>query len=233
MSDMQPIRLADYQAPAFFVPSLSLHVDIHEDATRVTSTIDLQANPDRICAPLELDGEGQKLLGLAIDGRELGADEYVVVDGGLRIPNVPARCTLTVTSEIFPQQNKALEGFYQSGDILCSQCEAQGFRRITYFLDRPDVMSVYTVTMEADAARYPALLANGNLTSSRQLPNGRHEATWHDPFLKPAYLFAMVAGDLARVDDSFTTMSGRKVALHIYVDLGNEDRCAHAITSLQ
>jgi aminopeptidase N len=151
----------------------------------------------------------------------------------LRIAQLPVSCTLTIRSEICPQENKALEGFYQSGDILCSQCEAQGFRRITYFLDRPDVMSVYTVIMEADAARYPVLLANGNLVSTKEMPNGRHKAKWHDPFLKPAYLFAMVAGDLARVDGSFTTMSGREVDLRIYVDHGNEDRCDHAITSLK
>lgn len=233
MSDMQPIRLADYQPPAYFVPRISLHVDIHEDATRVTSTTSLEANPARPGAVLELDGEGQKLISLAVDDCELRSDQYEVVDGGLRIPDLPESCTLTVVSEICPQQNKALEGFYQSGDILCSQCEAQGFRRITYFLDRPDVMSVYTVTMEADVTRYPVLLANGNPTGSRELPDGRHEATWHDPFKKPAYLFAMVAGDLGRVDGSFSTMSGREVALRIYVDHGNEDRCAHAISSLQ
>jgi aminopeptidase N len=233
MSDMQPIRLADYQPPAYFVPRVSLHVDIHEDATRVTASITLEANPARPGVPLELDGEGQKLISLAVDGCYIPSVEYEVVEGGLRIPDLPDSCTLTVVTEICPQQNKALEGFYQSGDILCSQCEAQGFRRITYFLDRPDVMSVYTVTMEADAARYPVLLANGNPTGARELPDGRHEATWHDPFKKPAYLFAMVAGDLGRVDGSFTTMSGREVALRIYVDHGNEDRCAHAITSLQ
>jgi aminopeptidase N len=233
MSSMQPIHLEDYQPPAYFVPEVDLHVDIHEDISRVTATLTLEANPERPNAPLDLDGAGQPFSDLAIDGRVLAPDEYEILGKGLRIPQLPERCTLSIVNEICPQKNKALEGFYQSGDILCTQCEAHGFRRITYFPDRPDVMSVYTVTMEADAARYPILLANGNPIASRELPSGRHEATWHDPFKKPAYLFAMVAGDLGLVEDSFTTMSGREVALRIYVDHGNEDRCPHAIDSLK
>ena len=233
MSEMKAIRLEDYQPPAYFVPEVSLHVDIHEDATKVTATIQLEANPERPGAPLHLFGADQKLISLAVDGCYVPSDEFEVRGKDIIIPDLPERCELTVVNEICPQQNKALEGFYKSGDILCTQCEAQGFRGITYFPDRPDVMSVYTVTMEADATRYPVLLANGNPIASRELEHGRHEATWHDPFKKPAYLFAMVAGDLGRVDASFTTCSGRKVELRIYVDHGNEDRCPHAIDSLK
>src|SRR6202044_606349 len=159
--------------------------------------------------------------------------EYLCDDKGLTLPNPPAKLTLEIASEINPAANTALEGLFLSNGMFCTQCEPEGFRRITYFLDRPDNLSVFTVRIEADREQYPVLLSNGNRIESGELAGRRHFAVWHDPFPKPSYLFALVAGDLGSIHDSFTTMSGRKVALDIYVEHGNEPRALYAMDSLK
>ncbi|HJW28238.1 MAG TPA: aminopeptidase N, partial [Saprospiraceae bacterium] len=166
-------------------------------------------------------------------GVELTPDLYEVDSERLTLFAVPERFELEVLTRIRPQENTSLEGLYQSSGNFCTQCEAEGFRKITYFLDRPDVMAVYTTTLTANKSHYPVLLSNGNLIASGELGDGRHWATWHDPFKKPCYLFALVAGHLQRIEDTFTTRSGRQVALHIYVEPHNIDQCGHAMLSLK
>jgi aminopeptidase N len=199
----------------------------------VTSRLKLAARNPAGHAPLHLDGQGLELLSIELDGRLLAAGEYTLDADSLTIAALPARCELRVVTRIHPDSNTALEGLYVSGGNFCTQCEAEGFRTITYYPDRPDVMAVYTTTLEADKTRFPVLLSNGNCIARGELADGRHFATWHDPFPKPCYLFALVAGDLACVRDSFTTRSGRSVALELYVQHGNEDKCTHALESLK
>lgn len=231
-TEQQPstIYLKDYQVPAFDVESLHLNFDLNEDVTTVTATSVLKANR---AEALILDGEDLTLISVSIDGRQLGDSDYVVTDTQLTIPNVPEAFELTVITEIKPQDNKSLEGLYQSSGNYCTQCESQGFRKITYYLDRPDVMTVFTTRIEANKAKYPVLLSNGNLIDSGDTENDRHWATWNDPHQKPAYLFALVAGDLEHVKDTFTTVSGREVDLRIYTEAHNIDKCEHAMESLK
>jgi aminopeptidase N len=186
-------------------------------------------------APLVLDGDELRLQSLALDGKPLPTESYVASPDKLTIPQPPNRpFELDIETVVDPTNNTQLMGLYRAGATYCTQCEAEGFRRITYFLDRPDVMAVYTTRIEADKAEAPVLLANGNLIAQGDVPDtARHFAVWHDPFPKPSYLFAMVGGALARVSDSFTTMSGRKVELHIYVEPGKESRCGYAMDSLK
>lgn len=227
----QTIYLKDYQAPSFEVASLNLDFDLHDEVTTVTATAQYkrtQANAD-----LVLDGEELELVSVAIDGEELGSDAYSVTDTQLTIPNTPESFELIVVTRIKPQENKSLEGLYQSSGNYCTQCEAQGFRKITYYLDRPDVMTVFTTRIEADKTNYPVLLSNGNLIDQDDLENGRHWATWNDPHQKPAYLFALVAGDLKQVEDHYTTASGREVVLRIFTEAHNIDKCEHAMESLK
>ncbi len=231
----QSICLKDYRPPDYLVPRIELDFAIHPDLTRVRSVLAVTANyPESERArPLELDGEGLHLVSLYLDGVALAAGDYLLSRDGLVIANVPRRFRLEIETEIRPHENTALEGLYQSGDILCTQNEPEGFRHITYFPDRSDVMGVYTTSIEADREQYPVLLANGNEVERRALDNGRHMVKWHDPFAKPCYLFALVAGDLGKVEDSFTTRSGREIAIRFFVDKGNESRCGHAIDSLK
>lgn len=231
----RPIRLADYQPPSHLIDSLDLEIDLLADETLVTATIKGRTNPDSAAAAaaLYLDGQDQGLVSVTLDGRALGPDDYILGAESLSVPTVGAAFTLVIASKNRPAENTALEGLYLSNGMYCTQCEAEGFRRIAYFPDRPDVMTVYTTTIRADRAGFPVLLSNGNLIASGDLGDGRHFARWHDPFPKPAYLFAMVAGDLACVEDSFTTMSGRVVTLRIFVELGEESRCDHAMDSLK
>ncbi len=225
------IALKDYRAPDYRISEITLDFLLDPDATRVTAKMAVaRTGAD---APLVLNGEQLKLVSIALDGKPLSPAEYKVNDETLTIAKVPAKFTLAIVTEIAPAANTALEGLYVSNGMFCTQCEAEGFRRITYFLDRPDVLAVYTTRIEADKAKYPVLLSNGNLTSSGDLPGGRHFAVWNDPFPKPCYLFALVAGDLGVLDDSFVTMSGRKVALRIFVEHGNEPRAAYAMDSLK
>ena len=173
-------------------------------------------------------------MSLKLDGEPLAADRYAAAPDGLTIPQPPNRpFTLEIETLVDPTANTQLSGLYRASGAYCTQCEAEGFRRITYFPDRPDVMAVYTTRIEADKAEAPVLLANGNLTEHGDLPNGRHFAVWHDPWPKPSYLFALVGGNLGVVEDSFTTMSGRKVALRIYVEPGKEKLCGFAMDSLK
>ncbi len=228
------VRLADYQPPPFLVDRVELNFELDAAATRVTSLLKLRRNPAAPKdAPLRLDGEALTLLHLARDGEKLGDNQYHIEDGALIVPNMPDECELAVETRISPKDNTALTGLYVSNGSFFTQCEAEGFRRITYFPDRPDVMARYTVTITADKARVPVMLSNGNPGTLTDLGDGRHRITWTDPHPKPCYLFALVAGDLVAVKDSFTTRSGRQVALGIWVRDGDEDRCDYAMRSLK
>ncbi|MCW8919410.1 MAG: aminopeptidase N [Gammaproteobacteria bacterium] len=220
----------DYTPYSHNVESVALHIELEGSRTTVRSTLRLRAlGAGRT---LRLDGSELELISVELDGRPLAADEYVLDEGSLTL-DTPAQCELTITTAIKPAANTALEGLYLSSGNFCTQCEAEGFRRITFYPDRPDVLSVFTTTLIADRAKYPQLLANGNRIDCGELEGGRHYAVWHDPFPKPCYLFALVAGDLACVRDSFTTISGREVAIEFYVQHGNENKCDHAVASLK
>ena len=236
MRDAKPgtVYLKDYQPPAYLINRTELHFELQEDYALVSSRLHLLRDGSVAQGEsLELHGQNLELLALAIDGIELTAQEYQVDADSLLIHCVPEQCVLDCKTKIVPQENTSLEGLYKSRTLFCTQCEAEGFRKITYYLDRPDVMSVFTVTVEADQGRYPVLLSNGNLIASGPLEDGRHRTTWHDPFPKPAYLFALVAGDLAHIEDSFKTCGGRDVALRIYVEEKDIGKCDHAMLSLQ
>ena len=228
------INRKDYTPPPYLIDTVDLHFELDEALTRVSSRLTFRANPAVTWGqqPLLLDGADLTLVSLKIDGIELQPERYRVEGENLIIDQVPEAFVLEAVTEISPQNNTALEGLYVSGPMLCTQCEAEGFRRMTYFLDRPDVMSAYTVTLVANKAKRPVLLANGNLEEMGELPDGRHFARWRDPFKKPSYLFALVAGDLVRLADTFTTLSGRQVSLEIYVEEKNRAKCGHALASL-
>lgn len=236
MKDTTPktIYLKNYKKPEYLIPELYLDFIINEDFTTVKSKLQVEANYDeKLVQPLELHGEKLQLMSVLIDGQEVAETEYTLTDEQLTLTPPVKNFTLEIETRIEPQNNKALEGLYQSGDIFCTQNEPEGFRKITYFLDRSDVMSVYTTRIEADKSKYPILLSNGNKTDEGDLADGRHFVVWNDPFKKPSYLFALVAGDLAKVEDSYKTVSGRNVKLEIFVDHGNEDRSQHALDSLK
>jgi aminopeptidase N len=230
-------RRADYRPPAFLVDRVALEFDLDPEATRVTSTLAFRRNPDADrrdrAAPLVLDGEALAATAVELDGVRLPRSRVLVASGRLSVTDLPAAGTLAVHTRIAPARNSALEGLYVSSGVFCTQCEPEGFRRITWFPDRPDVLATYTVTIRADRARYPVLLSNGNLVDAGELAGGQHYAVWHDPFPKPSYLFALVAGDLAALEDTFTTRSGRLVHLAIYSTPGNLPRCRHAMEALK
>ncbi|MBV9045602.1 MAG: aminopeptidase N, partial [Alphaproteobacteria bacterium] len=226
------INLKDYRAPDYRISEISLDFVLDPLATRVTA-ISKVTRTGAAGAPLVLDGEELKLVSIAIDGRALGASDYVLGKDTLTLEKLPAAFALEIVTEISPENNTTLNGLYTSKGMFCTQCEAEGFRRITYFLDRPDNLAIYTTRIEADKNAYPILLSNGNPITKGDLPGGRHFVTWNDPFPKPSYLFALVAGDLGVLHDSFTTMSGRKVALAIYCEHGNEPRVTYAMDSLK
>ena len=213
-----PTRLADYRPPDFLIDQVALEFDLGDAETLVKSHLQLRRNPDAAApaAPLRLDGEELELVAISLDGKPLAPGDYALEpDGALVVPQVPDAFALDIAAHIHPERNTQLSGLYTSGGNYCTQCEPEGFRRITYFLDRPDVMSRFTVTIRADKSRFPVLLSNGNPSGSGDLPDGRHFAKWIDPHPKPSYLFALVAGDLVAVRDQFTTRSGRNVALAI------------------
>ncbi len=227
------VRLEDYRAPDFAIDSVDLDISLDRTATRVTARLALRRRSDGE-APLVLVGDELVLVGLKQDGEPVPQDRYDVTPDRLQVDGLPQTCTLEIVTEINPSANTQLMGLYRSGSAYCTQCEAEGFRRITYYLDRPDVLSVFTTRVEADKSEAPVLLANGNPGEAGDIPGtGRHYAVWHDPFPKPSYLFAMVGGDLGVVTDSFTTMSGREVELRIYCEHGKEARCAYAMDSLK
>ena len=233
----QPKLLKDYAAPDYLIEEVELDVALEPKATRVASKLRLRPNP-KVAAggkPLVLDGEGLALESVALDGKALAPADYELKESSLTIPRVPEHpFTLELVTFCDPEANTALSGLYLSRGTYCTQCEPEGFRRITFFLDRPDVLAVYTVRIEADRAVAPVLLSNGNPIAQGDIPGTtRHFAVWHDPFPKPSYLFALVGGNLACVPDSFVTASGRKVDLAIYVEPGKEDRCAWAMESLK
>lgn len=228
------IYLKDYQQPDYLINKAQLRFELFEDKTRVHAQLFMQANPNgRSDVDLELHGEQLKLIEVKIDGKQLSDKEYVVSAETLSIANVPNQFVLATTVEIDPAQNTALEGLYLSSGNYCTQCEAEGFRKITYYLDRPDVMAIFSVRIEADKTKIPVMLSNGNRVDQGELDGGRHFAEWHDPFPKPAYLFALVAGDLSCCRDQYTTASGREVDLEIYTEAHNADKCDHAIASLK
>jgi aminopeptidase N len=230
----QPIRLDDYRPPDWLVKTVALDFSLHPTQTKVRATLALKPNSQSPAAPLVLDGDGLSLVSLKIDGTVLPVEHYVATPDRLTIPQVPNRpFTLEIETLVDPTANTQLSGLYRSSGTYCTQCEAEGFRRITYFPDRPDVMAVYSTRIEADKAEAPVLLSNGNLTESGDLPGGRHFAVWQDPHPKPSYLFALVGGKLSHAEDSFRTMSGRDVVLRIYVEPGKQDRCGYAMDSLK
>ncbi len=225
--------LADYLVPDYLVDNVALYFDLGRAETTVRSVLSMRRNPLGQGGDCVLDGEKLTLKSIKIDGRELQGNEYLRTDKALLISKVPEQFDLEIEVLIHPDKNTALEGLYHSGRLLCTQCEAEGFRRITYYPDRPDIMAVFTVSIEAEKADWPIMLSNGNLEQKGQLENGRHWVSWHDPHPKPSYLFALVAGDLHIQKDSFVTTSGRKVALEIYVDVENSHKCDHALMSLK
>ncbi|WP_413463103.1 aminopeptidase N [Plesiomonas shigelloides] len=220
----------DYRAPDYTITDVALDFDLSADDTVVTAVSHLVRQGEH-AQPLVLNGEGLTLVSVAVNGQSV--TDYQQDSHSLTINGLPAECELTIITRFSPAKNTALSGLYQSGEALCTQCEAEGFRRITYFLDRPDVLARYQTKITADKARYPYLLSNGNRVASGELADGRHWMQWSDPFPKPSYLFALVAGDFDVLRDTFTTRSGRDVALELYVDRGNLDRADWAMESLK
>src|SRR5215831_18237018 len=233
--EARPVCLEDYRPPDWLVDTVELDVSLDHAATRVRATLALRPNGGGAPAPLILDGDELSLRALKLDGAALAADAFVATADRLTIAQPPHRpFRLEIETVVDPSANTQLSGLYRSGAIYCTQCEAEGFRRITYFPDRPDVMAVYTTRIEADRAEALVLLANGNPVASGDVPGTtRHFAVWHDPHPKPSYLFALVGGKLGCVEDRFRTMSGRDVVLRIYVEPGKEDRCGYAMDSLK
>jgi aminopeptidase N len=230
----QAVYLNDYTPPDYVLDAVDLSFDLRDEFTTVRSRLKLRRNPTSTGErPLVLDGQDLELVSIAIDGEPLAPEAYRLEPESLTVSSVPEACTVEVETRIRPQDNTSLEGLYTSGGMYCTQCEAEGFRKITYFLDRPDVMSRYTTTIVADKTRYPVLLSNGNLVASGEMEGNRHWVRWEDPFRKPSYLFALVAGDLFKTEDRHVTASGREVTLRIYVEPANADRCEHAMRSLK
>jgi len=238
MKESQPsaILLKDYKVPPFLIDKTELTFDLDETSTVVTSHLHMRRNPacGKSTQPLVLDGgEDVKLIGVAMDGYALPSEEYRLVDDKLIITATADAFVLTCETLIEPQNNTRLEGLYRSSSMFCTQCEAEGFRHITYYLDRPDVMSVFTTTIIADESRYPVMLSNGNEIQRSKTDEGKTVVVWHDPFPKPAYLFALVAGDLAVKNDMFTTMSKRDVKLQIFTESHNIDKVDYAMEALK
>ena len=224
----------DYIAPDYLTDEISLTFQLNPDETLVMTRSSFRRNPEQTAGKksLFLNGEGLELVAITLDSRLLTFVDYTLTGSGLIIHEVPEAFILEITTRIFPERNTALEGLYRSSGNYCTQCEAEGFRKITYYQDRPDVMARFTTRIEAEARSCPVLLSNGNLIESGRLENGRHYAVWQDPFPKPCYLFALVAGDLVCLEESFVTRSGRSVLLQIYVEARNRNKCAHAMQSL-
>lgn len=229
------IYLKDYQVPDYLIDETHLTFELFEDHSLVHAQLVMRRNPEAGAGlpKLVLDGQQLELLELKLDDRELSAGDYTLTDSHLTLQPTQERFVVDSSVRIHPESNTALEGLYKSSGMFCTQCEAEGFRKITFYLDRPDVMSKFTTTVSAEQHAYPVLLSNGNPIASGSEEGGRHWATWEDPFKKPAYLFALVAGDLWCVEDSFTTMSKREVALRIYVEPENIDKVQHAMDSLK
>lgn len=222
----------DYQPSAYQILSTNLTFDLREHETIVTNLMHIE-RVSNTKAPLILNGENQELFTLKLDGKHLPRDQYQWSETELIIQNLPDIFTLETVSRIHPESNKSLEGLYKTNGNFCTQCEAQGFRKITFYLDRPDVMALFTTKIIADKKRYPVLLSNGNLVETGDLPDYRHFAVWEDPFKKPSYLFALVAGNIEKIQDTFTTQSGRNVRLEIYADAKFISQCDYAMQALK
>ncbi len=245
MSNNTTIYLKDYQYPTYVINrtelSFELEVPVIDDkgepqtVSIVKSRLEVLRNHQSDCPDetLKLHGQGLELKSVLLNGQPLCELDFETTDEFLIIPKVPYSFILEVETWVKPEENKALEGLYQSSGNFCTQCEAEGFRRITYYLDQPDVMSTFTTAIIADKEKYPVMLSNGNLVEQGELPEGRHYAIWHDPFKKPCYLFALVAGDLLKIEDSYTTLSGRNIALQFFVEKQNGQKCEHAMESLK
>ncbi|HKI50836.1 MAG TPA: aminopeptidase N [Geothermobacteraceae bacterium] len=227
------IYLHDYQPPAYLVDTLVLEFDLAAEATLVTATASYRSNPNGPDEPFSLRGADLELLQIELDGQPLEPSAYQLNDASLTISQVPDNFQLRTVVRINPAANTALEGLYLSSGNFCTQCEAEGFRKITFYPDRPDVMARFTTTIRADRVQFPILLSNGNPVARGELDNGRHFVTWEDPYPKPSYLFALVAGDLAEISASYTTGSGREIALRFYVEHRNQTKVDHALKSLQ
>jgi aminopeptidase N len=228
----QPVRLEEYEPPAFLVDDVTLDVALDPDRTVVRSILSMRRNGEGGDA-LRLDGEAIELLSVRLNGLTLSPREYFLDHAGLTLSGLPEAFNLEIETAFSPRENTALSGIYLSNERIFSQCEAEGFRRITYFPDRPDVLARYAVRIEGDKARFPTLLSNGNLVGSGDLPNGRHWAEWRDPFPKPSYLFALVGGTFDCLEGEFTTVSGRPIPLRLYVDPGDTPRAAYALDALK
>ncbi len=229
------IHRHQYTEPLFYVDSVDLIFQLQDKETVVFSTMRCRLNQrdKKGGRDILLNGEELQLKSIKLDGRVLTKEDYLIDNKGLTIFSVPTTFTLDIETIIFPSRNSSLQGLYQSNNIYCSQCEAEGFRKITYYPDRPDVLAKFTTRIEANKALYPVLLSNGNPVESGDMDNGVHYAVWHDPFPKPCYLFALVAGDLSCIEDIFRTKSGKKVDLHIFVEKQNKTKCEHAMSSLK
>ena len=223
----------DYCPTDFAIARVDLAFELGQDSTLVRSRLEIQRRVAGTSVDLELDGEDLELVSLCLDGETLAEDRYSYSEEVLRIAAVPDTCVLETVVRLRPQDNTQLSGLYSSGNMFCTQCEAEGFRRITFFLDRPDVMSTFSVRIEGDRTAFPVLLSNGNCVESGALEDGRHFTVWEDPFPKPSYLFALVAGDLGSISSSFTTSGGRDVALHVYTEHQNVDQLDFAMESLK
>lgn len=232
-SQPKPTYLADYKTPDFLIDSVELQFELTETVTTVQTQLVIKRQGDH-AHDLVLDGDSETLtlLELALDGHVLTPSQYQIEKETLQIPNVPNEFVVTIKNQITPQTNTQLMGLFKSGDLFCTQCEPQGFRRITYFLDRPDVLARFTTRIEADKTRYPVLLSNGNLIAQGELPNGRHWVKWQDPFKKPSYLFALVAGDLDCLEGHYKTRSGRDVVIRIFSNKGQRERCHFALEAV-
>lgn len=229
-----PIYRKDYQPPAYVINQVFLCVDLFDDITHISATMQCEKNSaDDVTSPLILNGKDLTLVAISVDDKMLTEADYRLTDDTLIIPNLGNTFSLRIENTIKPQENSSLEGLYQSKGMFCTQCEAQGFRKITYYLDRPDVMATFKVKISADKKRYPVLLSNGNRIESGDMEDSRHFMTYEDPFKKPAYLFALVAGDLAIMQDTFTTQSGRNIALEFYASAQDINKCAHAMACLK
>lgn len=229
------IYLKDYKVPNYFIDEIQLEFELEDEYTIVKSQLRIRHNrlSQDHSRDLFLNGEELTLESIRIDGKDLAASQYEVNDQGLLIHQAPDSFNLQITTKIFPDKNTALSGLYRSLNTYCTQCEAEGFRRITYFMDHPDVLARYTTKIIADESRYPILLSNGNLLETGKLEGGKHWAKWEDPFKKPSYLFALVAGDFDVIKDKFVTQSGREIDLHIYVEKGHADQAQHAMYSVK
>lgn len=225
--------LKDYRKPDFVIKKVELQFELAEDCTLVTAKLHIKKTATNNNASLVLDGKKLQLLWLKLEDKQLTQDAYNLTDTTLIIKDVPEEFTLESLCKIFPHNNTALVGLYKSRGIFCTQCEATSFSFITYYLDRPDVMAKFTTTIIADKTKYPVLLSNGNKISETKLANNKHSVTWEDPFDKPCYLFALVAGDLDFIEAVHRTKSGRDIKLLAYANKGKAQKCEYALKSLQ